>query len=178
MHTRFLAPVVLLTTAMLIICSCKKSENDLTSNESSNVPISSLAGSDANTLLTPAAVTIEAHTMRGCPTSNSCYFIGSGAINDVGTIVSDFLHENALYSPVVGTFQWTRTFIGAHGSITVRLQSSVHVPDAPCVLNEEGHWIIIGGTGNYEGLQGEGDETGIRNYCESKLDAIYTGIVH
>jgi hypothetical protein len=161
--------------------SCQKNIDDLPISEKTttltNVTASSIPNESTESQI-PEAITIEARTMRGCPTSNSCYFIASGAINDAGTtIVSDFIHENALYSPVVGTFQWTRTFIGAHGSITIRLQSSVHIPDAPCMLNEDGHWIIISATGDYEGLQGEGDESGIRNYCESKLDAVYKGLV-
>ncbi|HEU5166869.1 MAG TPA: hypothetical protein VFU29_15070 [Chitinophagaceae bacterium] len=175
---------VMFVAATLTIISCKKSGKDLAvsaNKESmSSVPVvNDLADNEINELIIPTAVTIEAHTQRGCPTSNSCYFIASGAFNDAGTIIiSDFLHENALYSPVVGTFQWTRTFIGEHGSITIRLQSSVHVPEEPCVLNEAGHWIIIAGTGDYAGLQGEGDESGIRNPCESKLDAVYNGLVH
>ena len=175
---------VMFVAATLTIISCKKSRDDLAVSEnkesSSEISVSNSSTiSEINAFLIPAAVTIEAHTQRDCPTEGSCRFIASGAINDAGTIIiSDFLHENALYSPVVGTFQWTRTFIGEHGSITIRLQSSVHVPDEPCVLNEAGHWIIIAGTGDYAGLQGEGDESGIRNPCESKLDAVYNGLGH
>lgn len=175
MYTRFL---VILVAAMLTISSCKKSNDlDVSENKESQTNVSVVSG-EINEFLTPVALTIEAHSQRGCPTAGSCWFISSGAISDAGTVETESIFWTAIPAPTVGTAHWVRTFIGAHGSITIQLETIVQATDIPYIGEEHGHWIILNGTGDYQGLQGEGDVTGIRNFLESKLDVVYNGIVH
>ncbi len=48
----------------------------------------------------------------------------------------------------------------------------------PTLWDEQGHWVIVSGTGAYAGLLGEGSESGIRDFANQSLDAVYSGQVH
>lgn len=137
-----------------------------------------LAGSVATMAVQPRAVTITAHTERGCPSSSSCVFVATGAIDDSGTVSSVLLIAAALPAPVVGTAQWLKTFEGQKGSFTIRLQSLVTFVGDSLQAPETGHWVLVDGTGVYAGLLGQGAESGIRDYGAQSLDAILTGQVH
>ena len=126
----------------------------------------------------PQEVTIEAYTERGCPTPASCVFVATGAITDGGTVTTDSVQATALGSPIVGTAQYVRTFHGVAGSLTIRLNSMIAGTDDPTLFDEQGHWVIVSGTGAYSKLLGEGQESGIRDFTNQSLDAVYTGQVH
>ena len=128
----------------------------------------------------PEDVTIEAHTERGCPepVSSSCYFIATGAISDHGTVTLDFVRATALPSPTVGTAQYVRTFEGQLGSFTILLNSMITGTDNVDLFDEQGHWLLVSGTGAYADLLGQGREVGIRDFANQSLDAVYTGKVH
>ena len=126
----------------------------------------------------PQDVSIEAHTERGCPAPASCIFVATGAINDAGTVTLDFVRATALPSPTVGTAQYVRTFHGQAGSLTIRLNSMLTGTDDPTLADEQGHWVIVSGTGAYSGLLGQGEESGVRDFANQSLDAVYTGQIH
>jgi hypothetical protein len=48
----------------------------------------------------------------------------------------------------------------------------------PWLFTETGRWVIIDADGAYEGLLGEGDESGVRDFSAQKLDAVLTGKIH
>jgi len=126
----------------------------------------------------PQDVSIEAHTERDCPAPASCVFVATGAITDGGTVTTDFVRANALSSPTVGTAQYVKTFYGLAGSLTIRLNSMITGTDDPTLWDEQGEWVIVSGTGAYAGLLGRGNESGIRDFANQSLDAVYTGQVH
>ena len=137
-----------------------------------------LANPGAAAAVQPEAVSIEAHSVRGCPTSTSCLFVASGAINDSGVISTDSFKATALSSPVVGTAQYVRTFIGQSGSLTIQLESMIRPTDVPSLWHEEGHWVVLSGTGAFAGLAGQGSEAGTRDFAAQSLDVVYTGQLH
>jgi hypothetical protein len=126
----------------------------------------------------PQDFVIEAHTERDCPGPASCVFAATGAITDAGTVTTDFVRASALGSPTVGTAQYVKTFHGQAGSLTIRLESMITGTDDPTLFDEQGHWVIVSGTGAYSGLLGQGDESGVRDFANQSLDAVYTGQVH
>ena len=124
----------------------------------------------------PQDVTIVAHTEYLCPTASSCVFVAYGAIEDYGTVTSVPVVISAIGSPVVGTAQWRKTFVGQHGSFVIKLES--RVTGAGLRVPETGQWVIVSGTGAYADLQGVGSESGTRDYGAKSLDAVLTGGVH
>lgn len=120
-------------------------------------------------------VTIQAHTVRGCPTPDSCRFSASGAITDEGLVETEDFRAFAIPAPVVGTAQWVRTFNGAKGSLTIRLNTIMRPTDDRAIWHEEGRWVVISGTGDYAQLDGQGSESATRNFNTQSLDATYIG---
>jgi ABC-type transporter Mla maintaining outer membrane lipid asymmetry permease subunit MlaE len=102
----------------------------------------------------------------------------SGAISDSGHVTLDSVLATALPSPVVGTAHYVRTYHGSLGTFTMQLQTIITPTDVPWLWTETGHWIIIEATGAYEGLQGQGEELGVRNFSANTLDVVFTGQVH
>ena len=123
-------------------------------------------------------ITISVHSALGCPPPAGCTFAMSGVLTDSGPITTEFLRATALPSPVVGTAQYVRTFHGQQGSLTIRLESRITAGDEPFLVDEVGHWVLVSGTGAYDGLVGQGTEAGIRNFATNSLDAVYSGRVH
>jgi len=126
----------------------------------------------------PQEVSINAHSVRGCPTADSCVFTATGAIDDHGVIKLESVQAHALPSPVVGTAQYVRTFIGTKGSLTIRLESRIRPTDDPAVAREEGRWVVVSATGSYASLNGWGSESGSFNFETASLDVTYVGYVH
>jgi hypothetical protein len=126
----------------------------------------------------PQDVAIEAHTERDCPRPASCVFAATGAITDFGTVTTNFVLAGALGSPIVGTAQYVKTFHGQAGSLSIRLNSMITGTDDPMLFDEQGHWVIVSGSGAYSGLLGQGDESGVRDFANQSLDAVYTGQIH
>jgi len=126
----------------------------------------------------PEDVSIDAHTERDCPGPAACVFTATGAITDFGTVTTDFVRATALPSPTVGTAQYVKTFHGQAGSLTILLNSRITSTNDPTLWNEQGHWLILSGTGAYARLLGQGEESGIRDFAKQSLDAVYTGQIH
>ena len=122
----------------------------------------------------PQALTIEHHSVVG----GSGTFVASGAITDAGSVTLDSAHPTALPSPVVGTGHFIRTYHGKHGTFTIQLQTLLKPTDVLWLFTETGSWVITDADGDYEGLLGEGKESGVRDFSAQKLDAVLTGKVH
>ena len=139
-----------------------------------------LAGSIATVASQPRDVTIVSHTERGCPapSSTSCWFTATGAIDDDGTVISVPIVAGALASPVVGTAQWIKTYEGQQGSFTIRLESRVTIVGDSLQAAETGRWVIIDATGAYAGLEGRGSAWGTRDYGAQSLEATLEGQVN
>lgn len=123
---------------------------------------------------TPEAIAIIMHAARNGPNT----FEAAGAINDSGSVTLDSVRATALPSPVVGTGHYIRTYNGVNGTLTIKLETLLTATDVPWLWNETGHWVIIGATGAYAGLRGEGDESGVRDFSANTLDAVFNGKVH
>ena len=122
----------------------------------------------------PQPVVLDTSSVRGCP----CTFVMTGALEDQGSIVTDSVRAHALASPIVGTATTVRTFIGQHGSLTIRLQSIIAPTDNPDLYTESGTWVVLEATGAYTGLDGWGKEAGARDFTHQSLDVTYTGLLH
>jgi hypothetical protein len=122
----------------------------------------------------PQAITIVQHSGLSGPNT----FVATGAVNDLGAVVLDSVLATALPAPVVGTAHYIRTYYGAAGTFTVQMQTLLTPTDVPWLWAETGHWVIIEGTGAYAGLQGAGEESGIRDFLAQTLVAVFDGKVH
>ena len=137
----------------------------------------SLVGSSGQArATTPRDITIAQHTSRGCVTP--CVFAATGALTDSGTVTLDAEHDSAIPSPVVGTAHFVRTLHGQLGTLTIQLNTLLTPTDVPWLLHEQGRWVLVDATGAYAGLQGEGEESGTRDFRLMRLDVVYTGQVH
>ena len=122
----------------------------------------------------PHQMVLDTFSVRGCP----CTFVMTGALEDQGSIVTDSVQPHALTSPIVGTATTVRTFIGQHGSLTIRLQSIIAPTENPDLYTESGSWVILETTGAYAGVDGWGKEAGVRDFAHQSLDVTYTGLLH
>ena len=86
--------------------------------------------------------------------------------------------DTALPSPVVGTGHFIRTYHGERGTFTIQLQTLLKPTDVPWLFTETGRWVITDADRDYEGLLGQGEESGVRDFSAQKLDAVLTGKVH
>src|SRR5205085_10295440 len=85
-------------------------------------------------------------------------FIASGGISDSGGYQLVEEHDTAVPSPVVGTAHYVFTLTGAQGAITARAETLFRVVSFdPFVIQEDGSWLIVEGTGAYAGLHGQGE---------------------
>ena len=134
------------------------------------------AGSSAGnpTERRPQVITIVQHSGLNGPNT----FVATGAINDLGAVVLDSVRATALPSPVVGTAHYIRTYYGAEGTLTLQMQTLLQATEVPWLWAETGHWVIVEGTGAYAGLQGAGEESGIRDFSTQTLVAVFEGKVH
>jgi hypothetical protein len=123
----------------------------------------------------PVEVSVVSHTIRGCPDPGSCTFVASGAITDSGTVTTEIVLAVAVNSPVTGAAQYVRTFHGQAGTFTIRLQSRLSGTDVPWLWQEDGEWTVIDASGDYTGMLGRGSESGIRDFQQQSLDAVYAG---
>ena len=73
-------------------------------------------------------------------------------------------------------FEATNTFVGSQGSFTIKLRG-VTGPLGSAVHVARGRWNVIGGTGAYEELEGEGKLKAVTDQNTGALTAIDTGHV-
>ena len=101
-------------------------------------------------------VLTERNELTG-PTSQAGTWAAAGAINDAGTVVVD---EFTVTSTVEGEASITGTHVltGEHGTISIETNGTVRPfpPPEPPRVFVEGGWHIVGGTGDYADLAGDG----------------------
>jgi len=112
------------------------------------------------------AVTIKTQKPFG-PSAGT--FASTGAIPESGTFMNSSVIVERVDAPAVITVHVTQRFNGALGTFTLRAAITETVTEDPNVLADDGTWLIIGGTGAYETLQGRGRVKGI---ADDNLDLI------
>ncbi len=96
-------------------------------------------------------------------------FASTGAIAESGTVRNSSLLLERPDAPDFVTVQITQRFDGALGTFTLRAAITEIATEDPRVLADDGTWMITGGTGAYETLQGRGRVTGT---ADENLDLI------
>ena len=123
------------------------------------------------------SVTITVLAERGADGT----FVASGAFSAGGT-VSTAPRFSAGGAPDFLIIHATEVFTDASGAgtFTLKRQVKVRPSDTPGVLTGTGTWVVIGGTGVYAGLHGQGtliltlDETSV----SAQFTFTFTGSVH
>ena len=104
-------------------------------------------------------------------------FSSTGAFAESGTVQNSSLILEHLDAPDFVTVHITQRFDGAHGTFTLRAAITETATEDPNVLADDGTWMIIGGTGAYETLQGRGRVTGTADDNLDLISRTYSGTV-
>ena len=131
------------------------------------VPLATASPANDNRLVIGIKLTFDSSTHAAGSFAACC------AVNDAGSAEANILS----FTPTAGdqaTFQATNTYTGEHGTfkilldgVTGPLTSQRHIARA--------HWTVIGGTGAYTTLHGEGRLTAVTDDSNGSLAAIATG---
>src|SRR5262249_18072465 len=106
-------------------------------------------------------------------------FSASGGVTDSGVFQLLDAHAPALPSPIVGTSHDRTGPSGARGTITMKCESLFSVVSFdPLVFGQDGHWLIVGGTGEYADLKGEGEYHKLIDVSLGQITITLTGLVH
>ena len=121
-----------------------------------------------------AAVAIRTHKPFG---PSPGIFSSTGALPESGTFLnSSVLLEGARSSHCV-TVHVTQRFAGTRGTFTLHAEITETATEDPHVLDDDGTWVIIDGTGAYEALQGRGRVTGTVDESRDLISRTYSGSV-
>ena len=104
-------------------------------------------------------------------------FASSGAIAESGAVWNSSLLLEPHDGPDSVTVHITQRFDGALGSFTLRAVIAEVATEDPRVLADDGTWMILGGTGAYEALQGRGRVTGTADGRIDLISRTYNGTV-
>jgi hypothetical protein len=102
-------------------------------------------------------------------------FAAAGAVAESGSFVNSSLLVRGTGDPARVTVHVTQRFDGAHGTFTLRADMTVTATSAPGVVADEGTWIVIGGTGEYERLSGNGRVTGTADGIHDAISRTFAG---
>jgi hypothetical protein len=104
-------------------------------------------------------------------------FAAAGAVNEAGS-------ATAVFSVVpgkggCGVLKGTHTFTGANGTITVftRAAACPYPPPTPPRSFARGKWHIVGATGTYEGLRGQGHVLATADFTNGEITIARNGEV-
>ena len=124
----------------------------------------------------PQSITIDTFRLQGSPGT----FSVSGAASDAGTFTTLGVHFSALPAPRHLIVHATYLFVGNLGSFTLRLQLVETVTDDPSILVGSGTWVLVDGTGIYEGAHAQGEIQGTADHTTDplQLTRTYTGMFH
>ena len=104
-------------------------------------------------------------------------FASTGAIAESGTVRNSSLLLERPDDPDSVTVHITQRFDGSLGTFTLRAAITEIATRDPRVLADDGTWVIIGGTGAYETLQGRGRVTGTADENLDLISRTYIGRV-
>jgi hypothetical protein len=96
------------------------------------------------------------------------------AITDNGAAIADVTSFEPHGSDA--RFEATNAFVGSKGSFTLKLRGVTGPLGSPVHI-ATGHWHVVGGTGAYENLEGEGRLTAVTDQNTGALTGIDTGRV-
>ena len=128
-----------------------------------------------------SAGALESVTFTTTETSigaNAGTFTASDAVTDSGTFAADLVAFGAVRSPRVGTGHYLVVFTGAKGSFTLRAQLVFRPTVDPSVFVDVGRWVIVGGSGAYADLRGEGTLAGVVDFGTGTATGTWQGTVH
>lgn len=103
-------------------------------------------------------------------------FAACCAVNDAGGAQANILS----FTPTAGgegTFKATNTFAGENGTFEILLEGVTGPLSSPRHI-ARAHWTVIGGTGSYTNLHGEGRLTALTDDTNGSLAAIADGTAH
>ena len=120
----------------------------------------------------PLAVTIETRKPFG-PRAGT--FSAAGAIAESGAFVNSSFILGESGVPGVVTVHVTLRFFGAAGSFSLRADIDQSATGDPGVLADVGTWQVLGGTGAYERLRGEGRVSGTADDPSDAICRFYVG---
>ena len=124
----------------------------------------------------PETITIDTYRERGSPGTFSL----SGVITDSGTFTTANLVFSGIGAPNFLIIHATYEFVGSLGTFILRTQITETLTADPNVLTGNGNWVILSGTGAYEGLNAQGEITGVtdENLEPDVFIRLYTGKAH
>ena len=104
-------------------------------------------------------------------------FSARGAIAESGTFLNSSLIVERPGLEGAVTVHVTQRFTGERGAFTLRAAIIERATGDPQVLDDDGTWAIIGGTGAYASLRGGGRLTGIADDAHDVITRTYDGVV-
>jgi hypothetical protein len=105
-------------------------------------------------------------------------FEATGAFADSGAIDNLAFNFSAIGAPTFVISHLTILFTGAEGAFTLKTQITETLTSDPNVLTDSGTWTIIGGTGAYADLHGQGTIVGTLDENAGLINRTFTGNVH
>lgn len=105
-------------------------------------------------------------------------FAAAGAVNDAGSATAEFRVVPG--DAGCGVLTGPHTFTGANGAITVFTRASVcpFPPSTPPRSFARGKWRVVGATGAYEGLQGQGRVYATADFTNGEITIARDGQVN
>jgi hypothetical protein len=104
-------------------------------------------------------------------------FAACCAVNDHGPAVAQILSYVPNADENQATFKATNTYTGQNGAFTILLDG-VTGPLSSHVHIARADWRVIGGTGAYTGLHGDGRLTAVTDDTNGSLTGVATGEAH
>jgi hypothetical protein len=97
-------------------------------------------------------------------------FCAAGAISDCGTLVGDYRFAGLghLKTGDPNSIHSDQTLTGRNGTISLSIEG-LYGPFVDGVTTGAGRWVVVGGTGAYEGLHGEGSWTATADFTAAFL---------
>lgn len=105
-------------------------------------------------------------------------FVATGAVNDAGSATAEFRVVPG--DAGCGVLTGPHTFTGANGAITVFTRASVcpFPPSTPPRSFARGKWRVVGATGAYEGLHGQGRVYATADFTNGEITIARDGEVN
>jgi hypothetical protein len=109
------------------------------------------------------------------PTTAIGSFAACCAVNDKGSASADVTSFTPKGNRA--SFTATNSFVGSKGSFTIAIQGVTGPLESERHI-ARGHWTVVGGTGQYAHLRGQGRLTAVTDETNGELTAIDEGEAH
>jgi hypothetical protein len=134
------------------------------------VPLATASPANDNRLVIGIKLTFDTSTHAAGSFAACC------AVNDAGSAQANILQ----FTPTSGdeaSFKATNTYTGHNGTFEILLDGVTGPLSSPHHI-ARAHWTVIGGTGAYANLHGEGQLTAVTDDTDGSLAAIAAGEGH